>query len=158
MCSVAWSCPPLCSPMDCNPPGSSVHGILQAKILEWVAIPFSKGTSWPRDQTWVSCTAGRFFIVWVTSEPWKIFMLSLKVSEHRGHGVPSFVGYKNFWHLGFTYPRPPVIGSGFPQLTELTMKPSYNCLSVEFRLCRGERKLESFSHREIDRKEHSIQW
>ena len=47
--------------MDCNPPGSSVHGILQARILEWVAIPFSGGSSWPRDQTQVSCTAGRFF-------------------------------------------------------------------------------------------------
>ena len=65
---VAQSCPTLCDPMDCSPPGSSVHGILQARILEWVAIPFSRGSSWPRDQTWVSCTAGRFFTVWVTRE------------------------------------------------------------------------------------------
>ena len=48
--------------MDCNPPGSSVHGILQARILEWVAIPSSRGYSQPRDQTPVSCIAGRFFI------------------------------------------------------------------------------------------------
>ena len=47
--------------MDCSPPGSSVHGILQAIILEWFGISFSRGSSWPRDQTWVSCTAGRFF-------------------------------------------------------------------------------------------------
>ena len=48
----------LCDPMDCSPPGSSVHGILQARILEWVAIPFSLGSSQPRDRTQVSvlCT------------------------------------------------------------------------------------------------------
>jgi len=55
-------------PMDCSPLGSSVHGTLQARILEWVAIPFSKGSSWSRYQTWVSCIAGRFFTVWVTRE------------------------------------------------------------------------------------------
>ena len=55
-------------PMDCSPLGSSVHGILQARILEWVAIPFSKGSSWPRYQTWASCITGRFFTVWVTRE------------------------------------------------------------------------------------------
>ena len=48
---VAQSCPPLCGPMDCCLPGSSVHGILQARILEWVAISFSKGSSQPRDRT-----------------------------------------------------------------------------------------------------------
>ena len=65
---VAKSCPTLCNPMDCSPPGSSVHGILQARILEWVAVPFSRGSSRPRDQTQVSCVAGRFFIVWATRE------------------------------------------------------------------------------------------
>ena len=52
--------------MDCSPPGSSVHGILQARILEWVAISFSRGSSQPRDQTWVSCIVGRFFTDWAT--------------------------------------------------------------------------------------------
>ena len=51
-------------PMDYSPPGSSVHGILQARILEWLAISFSRGSSWPKDQTWVSCIAGRFFTIW----------------------------------------------------------------------------------------------
>ena len=51
---VTESFPTLCDTMDCTPPGSSIHGILQAWILEWVAIPFSRGSSWPRDQTWVS--------------------------------------------------------------------------------------------------------
>ena len=61
-------CPFLCDPTDCSLPGSSVHGILQARILEWVAMPFSRGSSPPRDQTWVSCIAGRFFTVWATKE------------------------------------------------------------------------------------------
>ena len=53
-CEVAPSCPTLCNPVDCSLPGSSVHGILQARVLEWVAISFSRGSSWPRDQTEVS--------------------------------------------------------------------------------------------------------
>ena len=64
---VAQLCPTLSDPMNSSPPGSSVHGILQARILEWVAIPFSEGSSRPRDQTQVSRIAGRFFILWVTS-------------------------------------------------------------------------------------------
>ena len=63
---VAQLCPTLCDPVDCSLPGSSVHGILQARILEWIVIPFSKGSSWPRDWTWVPCIAGRFFTVWAT--------------------------------------------------------------------------------------------
>ena len=51
----------LCDPMDCSPPGSSVYGISQARILEWVAISFSRGSCGSRDQTQVSCIAGRFF-------------------------------------------------------------------------------------------------
>ena len=53
----------LCDPMDCSPPGSSVHGILQARILEWNAITFSRGSSWSRDQIWVSWIASRFFTI-----------------------------------------------------------------------------------------------
>ena len=49
-------------------PGSSIHGILQARILEWVAIPFSRASSQPRDWIWVSCIAGRFFSIWATRE------------------------------------------------------------------------------------------
>ena len=60
---VAQSHPTLCGPMNCSPPGSSVHGILQARILEWGAVPFSRGSSQPRDQTQVSHTADRFFII-----------------------------------------------------------------------------------------------
>ena len=59
-------CLTLCDPMDCIPPDSSVHGILQARILEWVAMPFSRGSSWSRNGTWVSCIADRFFTLWAT--------------------------------------------------------------------------------------------
>ena len=58
---VTQLCPTLCNPMDGNLPGSSVHGILQARILEWVAVPFTSGSSQPRNRTGVSCIAGGFF-------------------------------------------------------------------------------------------------
>ena len=63
LCLVAQLCLILCNPMDCGPPDSSVHGILQARILEKVAIPSSRGSSPPRDVTHVSCVAGRFFTI-----------------------------------------------------------------------------------------------
>ena len=62
------SCPTLCEPKDCSPQGSSVHGILQARILEWVVIPFSRGSSEPWDPIWVSWIAGRFFTIKATRE------------------------------------------------------------------------------------------
>ena len=65
---VAQLCPTLCDPMDCSPPGFSIHGIFQARILEWVAISFSRGSSRPRNRTWVSCIAGRCFTLWATRE------------------------------------------------------------------------------------------
>ena len=68
---VPQSCLTLCDPMDCSPPGSSVHGILQARILEWVAISFSRGSSQARDQTQVSRIAGRRFNLWATREAQK---------------------------------------------------------------------------------------
>ena len=61
---VPQSCPSLCDPTDCSPTGSTVHGILQGRILEWVAMPFSRGSS----ETWVSCIAGRFSIIRATRE------------------------------------------------------------------------------------------
>ena len=54
----------LCDPMDCSLPGSSVHGIFQARVLEWVAISFSRGPSQPKDRTWISCIADRCFTIW----------------------------------------------------------------------------------------------
>ena len=71
LCRPAQPCLTLCDPMDYSLPGASVHGILQARILEWVLMPFSKGSSQPRDQTCVSVSPaleGRFF---TTSATWE---------------------------------------------------------------------------------------
>ena len=65
---VTKLCPTLFNPMDCSLPGSSVHGILQAIILAWVAFLFSRGSSQPRDWTQFSCIAGRFFTIWSTRD------------------------------------------------------------------------------------------
>ena len=65
---VAQLCLTLSCPMDCSLPGSSVHGIFQARVLEWAAISFSRGSSQPRDRTWVSFIAGRHFTIWATWE------------------------------------------------------------------------------------------
>ena len=65
-------------PMDCSPLGCSVQGILKAKILKWVAIPFSRGSSQSRDQIWVSHIAGRSFTIWATRE-------SLKLVKNKGN-------------------------------------------------------------------------
>ena len=65
---VTESCLTLCKPRNCRPPGSRVHGILQTRILEWVAIPFSRGSFWLRDWTRVSCMACRLFTNWANTE------------------------------------------------------------------------------------------
>ena len=70
-CFPKWSCsamPDSLQPKDCSPPGSSVHGLFQARVLEWVAISFSRGSTWPRDRTWVSHVAVRLFTIWATRE------------------------------------------------------------------------------------------
>ena len=70
-CACAQSCPTLCDPMDCSLPASSVHGILQARMLEWVAISSSRGSSPPRDRTYISCISctGRWILYyWATWE------------------------------------------------------------------------------------------
>ena len=81
---VAQSCPTLCDPMDCSLSGSSVHGIFQARVLEWVAVSFSTGSSQPRDRTQVSRIAGRHFTVWATMEvlfPQKIYWVTSSWKE-----------------------------------------------------------------------------
>ena len=70
MCVLPQSCLTLCDPMDCSPPSSSVHGISQARTLERVDISFSRGSSWPRDWTWISCLSciGRWVLYQL--RPW----------------------------------------------------------------------------------------
>ena len=92
-CVSAQLCPTLCDPMNCSPPDSSVHGILQARILEWIATLFSRGSSQPRDRTLVSYTAGRFFTIWATQKKKKpprvtgIYHLSLRHSKTKGRSA-----------------------------------------------------------------------
>ena len=70
---VAQFCPALCTSVDQGSPGSSFHGILQARTLEWIAIPCFRGSSWPRDRTRVACIASRFFTLWATREAQELF-------------------------------------------------------------------------------------
>ena len=88
---VTQLCPNLCDPVDCSPPGSSVHGVSQAKILEWVVIPFSRGSSWPRNWTQVSLIVGSFFTIWATREAQRTWYLS----------VCNFVSFRNILKFSF---------------------------------------------------------
>ena len=85
--------------MDCSPQGSSVHGILQATILQCTAISFYRGSSWPRDQTRVSCTAGRYFTMESPEKP-GVFLLQVH-SQRRGH----IKGWISEDHLEFYLPH-----------------------------------------------------
>ena len=78
---VAQLCSTLYNPMNCSSPDSSVHVTSQARILEWVAMPSSRGSSQPRDWTWVSHSAGRFFTIWATREA-LLWMLTLQMINH----------------------------------------------------------------------------
>ena len=107
---VTKPCSTLATPWTvCSPPGSSVHGILQARILEWVAISFSRGSSWPRDWTQVSCTAGSFFTDWATKEAPRWWT---GPAEHKPH-PPGLCCSSRLWHqeaiLAFSvaFPDPP---------------------------------------------------
>ena len=82
--------PTLCDPMDCRPPGSSVHGTLQARILEWVAISFSRGSSRARDQTRLSRTADRLFTHWVTRETIMSWIVSPSKFVCWSHNLQNF--------------------------------------------------------------------
>ena len=99
---VTQSCPTLWDPVDYSPPGSSVHGILQARILEWVAIPFSRGSSWPRDQTQVSRIAGRGFNLWATREDWMKY-ISWYILLHIKYTLANCVCILLLIHLVYLY-------------------------------------------------------
>ena len=80
-CSVAKSCLTLCDPMVCSTPGSSDRGILQAKILEWVTISFSRRSSWPRDRTCISCISKWTLYHWATWEAEIMYSLFLHIKK-----------------------------------------------------------------------------
>ena len=87
---VTQLCPTLCDPMDCSLPGSSIHGILQARVLEWVAISFSRGSSRPRDRTQVSRIVGRRFSVSATREVPSLLIRETQINiTMRYHFIPN---------------------------------------------------------------------
>ena len=107
------SCPALCNLMRCSPPGSSVHGIIQARILEWVSMPSSRRSSWSRDRTcifYISCIAGRFFTAGPPGSP-DIQGADLKVGQssflcHYHHSQKPDLPLEDFNSL---QPRSPVL-------------------------------------------------
>ena len=100
---VAQLCLTLCDPMDCSPQGSSVHEIFQARILEWVAISFSRGSSQSRDRTPVSCTAGRFFTDWATREakPREWTSININVNFVRRQRSCKSKWRQSWWYIRF---------------------------------------------------------
>ena len=94
-CLVAKPCPTLCNSVDCSPSGSSVPGILQAGILEWVAMPSSRGSSPPRDRTCISCTAGGFFITEPPGKPPKHGNMDIRINS----GKEETVNNGDTWRL-----------------------------------------------------------
>ena len=106
VCSVVQSCLIIWNPVDHSPPGSSAHGILQARILEWVAISSSRGSSQPRDQTqvyWVSCTAGISFTTEPLGDHHLINIIIIDISETQFSHLQTWVGVgfrlENIWSI-----------------------------------------------------------
>ena len=115
-------CPALCNPMDYSPPGSSVHGILQGRMLEWVARPSSRGSSWPRDRTCVSCIAGGFFTHWATGKPRQVNRL---VERQRN----DHVSVDRFWR---THKKPWTIAASGARMGIWMWERDYFSLSFSF--------------------------
>ena len=90
-------CPTLCDPIDCSPPGFSVHGISQTRILEWVAISFSRRSSQPRDWTCVSCIGRQILYHWAAREAYDVISVQFSCS----------VVSDSLWSHGLQYARPP---------------------------------------------------
>ena len=93
-CSVTKLCPALCNHMDCSPPGSSVHGIFQARILGWVAISFSMGSSQTRNQICVSCIGRQFLYLWASWEAQAVSNVFQKKHQAPKYSLPKFTSFK----------------------------------------------------------------
>ena len=92
--------------MECSPPDSSIYGILQAGMLEWGVMPSSRASSWPRDQTQVSCAAGRFFTTWATRESHSLASPTKMSIFHEMllNRSNSFIGWKRPWQPELSNP------------------------------------------------------
>ena len=98
---VTQSCLTLCDPMDCSLSGSSIHGIFQARVLEWIAISFSRGSSRPRNRTRVSRIAGRCFTVWATREAKTTAQLHSSHMLAKSCSKFSKPGFHSTWTMNF---------------------------------------------------------
>ena len=134
---VAQSCVTLCVPKDCSPAGSSVHGILLARILEWISIPSSKISSWPRDRTWVSYIVGRLFTVWATGEAVEAHMVNTTLYFSTVHTVlylwtniiRSLLLFSH-WVLSDSFATPWIIACQAPLLMRLPRQEYWSGLPV----------------------------
>ena len=120
---VAQSCPTLCDPMDCSLPGSSVHGILQARILEWVSMPSFRESSWPRDRTRVSHIVDRCFTVWATRRN-RPNCLNFSLSDTNWDDFPFFPLFQFYIIVSFCF---------YNQIS-IIMKSQYVLLFNDFKL------------------------
>ena len=114
---VAQSCPTLCDPVDCSLPGSSVHGILQARILEWIAISFSRGSSPPRDWTLVSRIAGRCFNLWSKVYGTVLLTVDWSIIVQQISRTHSLCIAETLYPLNNNSPFPPLPAAGSPHST-----------------------------------------
>ena len=135
---VAQSCPTLYDPMDCTPPNSSVSEIVQRRILEWVAIPFSKGASWPKDGTFSGLPHCRQILYCLSHQGWwLLWKMALSVMQIRRWNVTCFYFIWNFllllfvghamWHMKSWFTGPGVD----PVLPELGTQNLNHCTTRE---------------------------
>ena len=135
---ITQSCTTLSKSKDCSPPGSSVHGILQARILEWVSMPFSRGSSQPRDWTQVSHIADRFFTMWAIQNTGKFgkinFFRTLETTKstleltkkHLLKKTNCLSWEQTLWHLIYS-----ISLSIFLALWQLEKQQLYKCSSCD---------------------------
>jgi len=114
-CICVQSCSTLCDPMDCSLQGSSLHGVLQAKLLEWVAISFSRWSSWPRDRTCVSCI-GRWILFYRDS--WEALVTGILIRWNFGHTQKKDDPVKMEAGIGVTLPQATRVTSNHLKLWE----------------------------------------
>ena len=129
VCLVTQSCPILCDPMDCSLPGSSVHGILQARIMDWVAMLSSRGSSQPSSWIQVSCIASGFFTDWATREAQ---VATYTISINRVQFTLQFTT-SIYWWLQSSISLPIIIlprNSGVYIQTQISQNPGSDYLNI----------------------------
>ena len=123
VCVCVQSCRLFCDPMDCIPLGSSVHGISHVRILEWVAISYSRGSPWPKDRTHVSCLTSIFFIKATPEKPlvYAIGLLKLLNLRHQGLLLFQLLSLIHFLPSYHHFPTPIALFHFFATSTQILM-------------------------------------